>query len=169
MQLQFQLSLGDYLAAQSLHSKRSFWSRLLRVLNRYIYPALGLVFLAFSLLLISSKASNETILVLIICGIILLFYPIYLHFWFRRCYKLTRSGNDGCQLTFGEESIGTEGQYSKGEMEWKGIHFFREDKNVFLLYLAPAKFLAIPKRVCTEEQITEFRSLLSRQVKPKTN
>jgi hypothetical protein len=54
-------------------------------------------------------------------------------------------------------------------MEWKGIHYFREDKNVFLLYLAPAKFLAIPKRVCTEEQITEFRSLLSRQVKPKTD
>ena len=106
---------------------------------------------------------------MLICAIILLCCPIYLHFQLRRCYKRTRSGNDGCQLTFGEERIGVEGQFSKGEMEWKGIHFFREDKNVFLLYLAPAKFLAIPKRVCTEEQITEFRSLLSRQVKPKTD
>jgi hypothetical protein len=54
-------------------------------------------------------------------------------------------------------------------MEWKAIHYFREDKSVFLLYLAPAKFIAIPKRVCTEEKITELRSLLSRQVKPTTD
>ena len=169
MQIQFQLSLDDYLAAQRLHAKRSFWSRLVRVLTRYIYPAIGLVFLALSSLFIFDKASMESSSTMLICGIILVFYPIYLHFWLRRCYKRTRSGNDGCQLIFDEGRISVEGQYSKGEMEWKAIHYFREDKSVFLLYLAPAKFIAIPKRVCTEEKITELRSLLSRQVKPTTD
>jgi hypothetical protein len=169
MQLQFQLSLSDYLAAQRLHAKRSFWSRLIRVLTRYIYPAIGLLFLGLSLQLIFDKASNGSVSTMIICGIVLVGCPIYLHFQLRRCYKRTRSGKDGCQLTFGEDRIGIQGQYSKGEMEWKGIRSFRDDKNVFLLYLAPARFIAIPKRVCTDEQIDEIRSLLLRQVKPETN
>ncbi|MGA3082507.1 MAG: YcxB family protein [Terracidiphilus sp.] len=169
MRIQFQLSFDDYRAAQRLHAMRSFWSRLGRVLNYYIYPIIGLISLILSLLLVSGRAPTHSVSTLIICGILLVCCPIYLQIRLKSCYKRTRSGSDGCQLTFDEESIGVEGQYSKGEMEWKAIHFFREDESVFLLYLALAKFIAIPKRVCSEEQIGELRSLLIQKVKQKTN
>jgi len=165
-QLQFQLSLDDYLTAQKLHATRSFWSRLVRVLNFYIYPAIGVTCFLICVILWIEKVSDSSPFILMICGIILVCCPIYQHYCLRRCYKRTRSGSDGCQLTFDEESIGVEGQYAKGEMDWKAIHFFREDQSIFLLYLAPASFIAVPKRVCTEEQIAELRSLLSRQVMP---
>jgi hypothetical protein len=54
-------------------------------------------------------------------------------------------------------------------MDWKAVKTFLENKKIFMLYLAPAKFIVIPKRVCTEAQIGELRMLLLRQVKPATN
>jgi hypothetical protein len=38
MQIQFQLSFDDYLAAQRLHQKRSLWARLNFILNYYLLP-----------------------------------------------------------------------------------------------------------------------------------
>jgi len=166
MQINFQLSLDDYRAAQRLHAMRSLWSRIVRALTLYIYPAVGLIFLALSLSLIAAKESEKSISTMIICGFVLVLCPVYLRFQSQRCYKRTRSGSNGCELTLDEGGIGVEGQYSSGHMDWKAIHSFREDEKVFLLYLAPARFIAIPKRAGTEEQATELRSLLSRQVGP---
>jgi hypothetical protein len=62
--------------------------------------------------------------------------------------------------------IRCKGEHSKSEIEWCAIQSFSEDESLFLLYLAPGRFLAIPKRVCTTEQIEELRLLFQRQIKP---
>lgn len=165
MKIQYELTFDDYRAAQRLHALRSFWSRLVRILTLYIYPVAGFIILLLGLSLFREGASVHT---LFICGIVLVCCPLYLRIQLRRCYKRTRSGNGSCQLTFDEETIRVEGQYSKGEMDWKAIHSFREDAKVFLLYLAPAKFIAIPKRVCSEEQITELKGFFLQKVQITT-
>jgi hypothetical protein len=86
----------------------------------------------------------------------------------KRCYKRTRSDNSECKLTFGEEHIGIEGLHTRGEMDWGAVKSFRENEKILLLYTAPALFVPIPKHVCTEEQVTELRSLLLRKVMPVT-
>jgi hypothetical protein len=53
-------------------------------------------------------------------------------------------------------------------MDWGAVKSFRENEKILLLYTAPALFVPIPKHVCTEEQVTELRSLLLRKVKPVT-
>jgi hypothetical protein len=52
-------------------------------------------------------------------------------------------------------------EYAKSEIEWPAISRFAEDKNVFLLYMAQAKFLVIPKRILSAEQIEEARALFT--------
>jgi hypothetical protein len=57
---------------------------------------------------------------------------------------------------------------SKSELNWKAIKSFRENKRIFILYLAPARFIAIPKRVFSEAQIEELRTLLLRKIPSAT-
>jgi|CZKF01.1.fsa_nt_gi hypothetical protein len=166
MQIQFQLSLDDYLAAQRLHAIRSSWPRFTNALTHYIYPILGLCFLVLSIPLIGSKVPDHSGLTMIVCGMILVCCPLYMHFQRKRCYKRTRSDNGECNLTLDEERIGIEGQFTNGEMDWRAVKSFRENKKVFLLYLAPAKFLVVPKRVCTDAQISELRAILSQKIQP---
>ena len=54
----------------------------------------------------------------------------------------------------------------KSDFDWTAVQLFREDKKIFILYIAAAKFIAIPKRVCTEAQTEELRSLFQREIKP---
>jgi hypothetical protein len=53
------------------------------------------------------------------------------------------------------------------DFNWKAVQFFREDPKLIMLYLAPAKFVALPKRACTPEQIAELQSLLARKFAEK--
>jgi hypothetical protein len=164
MQIQFQFSLDDYLAAQYLHATRSPWPQFTYALTHYIYPILGLFFLILSIPLMRSNIADHSGLTVIICGIILVSCPIYLHIRLKRSYKRTVSDNGECKATFDEVRIKIKGQYSSAEMDWRAIKSFRENKKVFLLYLAPGKFLVIPKRVCTEEQIGELRTIFLQKI-----
>ena len=49
-------------------------------------------------------------------------------------------------------------------MEWATIERTVEDKKSFLLYVAPGKFLVVPKRVYSSGQIEELQMLLQGKV-----
>ena len=164
MQIQFQLSLDDYCAAQRLHSTRSSWSRINYVLNFYLSPVLGLCFLALGFWLKRNPGSMEFIL--IVCGLLLILCPLYMRIYMKRCYKRTRTGTGECAVTLDEERILIEAKHMKSELDWSAVQSFREDGKVFMLYLAPAKFVAIPKRACTKVQIAELRAILPQKVPP---
>ncbi|MDR3726015.1 MAG: YcxB family protein [Terracidiphilus sp.] len=166
LQIQFQLSLDDYLAAQRLHEKRGLWPRFISILNNYLYPLMGLLSFACGLLLIGRRASTGSVLILFVCGIILLCCPLYIRMRLKRCYKRTRSGNGECTLNLDEEFIRIDGEYTHGEIGWKAVKSFRENEKLFLLYTAPAMFIAIPKRACSEAQVNELRTILQQKVHP---
>jgi hypothetical protein len=52
----------------------------------------------------------------------------------------------------------------RSEVQWQAVRSFSENEKVFLLYLAPAKFMAIPKRICSEQEISELRSLFKQEI-----
>lgn len=168
LNVQFELSLADFLTAQRLHSKRSLWSRFVYILTRWIYPILGVCFLLMEPIVIRD-ADHQFLVVPFICGLILMLCPVYLHFQMRRCYKRTRSGPGQCAVRFDEDALQITGINSKSELDWKAINTFRENRKIFLLYLAPARFIAIPKRVLSEGQIEELKSLLIRKIPSATS
>jgi hypothetical protein len=169
MQIQFRLSLEDYIAAQSLHATRSAWPLFMYLLPRFIYPILGILFLIWDVSSMVNQGLTAHVAWLIICAVILICIPFYVRFQLKRCYRRTRSGSGDCTVTFGEERIEMKGEFSSSEMDWKGVKSFVENDKLFLLYIASAKFFPVPKRVCSEAEISTLRALLLQKVKSGTH
>jgi len=165
IQVRFRLTFNDYLKAQQLHGKRSWGPHLWFVLGRTLIPAAGIVYLLVFVLALWRTTPIGWLLVAIPCGVYFALYPLMIRIRLKRCYRRTRSGDGENSAEFGEESIRINAENTSSELNWKAIESYREDKNVFLLYLAPAKFIALPKRALTPQQIVELRSMLTRQVR----
>ena len=158
--IQFVLTFDDYLQAQKLHGKRSFWSRIWQTMRVTLIPVLGLIFIFSGIMMIGPGVSVFSIIYVILCGIFLTCYPIYIRHRYKRCYKRTRTEGSQCTITLQDDNILTETENSKSELDWKAIRSVRESDHVILLYMAPAKFLALPKRVISTEELTEVQQLL---------
>jgi hypothetical protein len=50
--------------------------------------------------------------------------------------------------------------YSRGRLEWEAIRGAIESDTTILLYLAPARFLPIPKRVISESEQQELLAII---------
>lgn len=159
VQLDYTLTFNDYLHAQWLHGDRRWRNGFVQVMNTRILPGFGLLLIVLGL-----AASRNWVVVGL--GLLLMSYPLLLRLYFRYCYRATRSEGE-CKIEFNQDLIRTSTTNTKGEVQWAAIRSFSEDKKIFLLYIAPAKFFVIPKRVCSEEQINELRCLFHAQVVAK--
>jgi hypothetical protein len=164
MQITFSLSLRDYMAGQALHAKRSEMAFLGYCMARYFYPFMGICFLVFEFTPHHSVGSQPSKTLSVIFALILCLIPVYVHFMTRRAYFRSRTRSDECAIDFSSELIRTSGSNIKSEVNWSVIQSFNEDGKAIVLYLAPARFLIIPKRVCTSSQIEELRGLISKNV-----
>jgi hypothetical protein len=162
--LAFTLSFDDYFAAQRLHTKRSGWARFNWFMGRIFAPVWGVVLLGLSYLMHGPGVSLDSVMFVTACGLFLLAYPFYMQWKFKRCYTRTRVGDGDCTIQLGEDCIRMLGGNTKSEMDWAAVRSIAENEKVFMLYLAPAKFVAIPKRVCSPEQIEQLRSLFANHI-----
>ncbi len=89
--------------------------------------------------------------------------PLILRLDAKRRFSRSRSGTGDCAIAFGPD-LHCQGMYPKSEIEWQAIQRLSEDKNIVLLYLAPGKFIVVPKRVCTSGQAEELRTILRQNV-----
>ena len=168
VQIDFTLSFDDYLAAQRLHNTRSWGPRTWHVLNRTLIPALGVLFIVLGFLMIGPKVSWFAVCYVIGFGVFSACFPLYLRYRYKRSYlrSLTNGGN--CSVAFDSESIQSAGKNTKSETGWKAITHFRENDQIFLLYLAPGRFLTIPKRRLDPPQLDELHALFAQCVNPPT-
>ena len=165
MQIVFSLDFRDFRAAQTLHAKRSEFHYLAHFAARYIYPVLGVCILLFEFTPHRFSGSSTPKVFGIACGLLLIGLALYVRWVTKRSYVLTRGNCGDCTIELEPEIIRTKCLHSRSEIEWTAIQSSTEDNLMFLLYLAPARFLAIPKRVCTEQQINGLRTLLQDRVK----
>jgi hypothetical protein len=162
--LSYKLTLEDYLNAQQLHAKRGFWPRTASFLRNWLFPFLGVCFLGIAFLEWRGPA-NGSVLSSVVAGVLLVGCPFYVRRKYRRFYQRTRTGSGDMSLTFGEDNFLAEKQnFSKGEYNWSAVKSWRENAKVMLLYLAPARFIVIPKRAISEPQLQELRALLERKI-----
>ncbi|MBM4031550.1 MAG: YcxB family protein [Planctomycetes bacterium] len=68
-------------------------------------------------------------------------------------------------LTFGDEGVfGTDDAGNPGLMSWQRFIRWKEDEAVFLLYLSPHLWLAIPKRLMEPAEAEKLRALFRTRV-----
>jgi hypothetical protein len=168
IELNFTLSFEDYLSAQRLHFQRSWWPRVNQFLGRRVLPVVGVLLVIMAFLISGKGVPWLGFLLPAAFGVFLTLYPFYIRFKLKRCYIRTRTGAGVCTMTFGEDLIRTQDPNAKSEIKWTAIQSFSENIKVLLLFLAPAKFLVIPKRVCDESVISELRSLSQRKMQQRT-
>ena len=169
VQIDFTLSFDDYLAAQRLHNTRSWGPRTWHVLNRTLIPALGVLFIVLGFLMIGPKVSWFAVCYVIGFGVFSACFPLYLRYRYKRSYlrSLTNGGN--CSVAFDPEGIQSAGKNTRSEIGWKAITHFRENDQIFLLHLAPGRFLTIPKRVCSSVQVEELQALFASCITPQSH
>ena len=162
--LEYSLTFADYFGAQRLHARRSWWLRLNWIAGQIVAPIWGVLFILFVLLTSGPGVSWVPIAIGCGCGLFLIAYPLYRRFKLKRCYMRTRIGSGKRAFEFGETQIRAQEEGSKSEIEWRLVQSFSENDKTFLLYLAPAKFIVIPKRVCADGQAESLRSLFRERI-----
>lgn len=161
--LQFTLTFQDYVEAQRLHAKRGWWPRLNLILGYTLIPVIGVLCILIALFAIRLADSPALFVFELGVGLFLLCYPLYLRLRWKRCYLRTRTEPAECSVEFGDSIIRTHTTTMRSEVEWSAVRSIAENKNLFLVYLAPAKFIPVPKRVCSPQQIEELQSLFTRE------
>jgi YcxB-like protein len=166
IQLKYTLSFEDYLAAQRIHAKSNWWLHLNQVLGRRILPVIGILMIYLGLAggLGGHGSAWVPALLMLSLGAFFALYPFYMTYKLKRCFERTRTDTAEFTIEFDEELIRTASLNSKSEIAWAAVNATAQDDNVFLIYLAPAKFLVVPMRVCDEQQLIEVRELCERKV-----
>lgn len=167
LKLEFALTFRDYFEGQLLHARRAFWPRLNMFMYRFGFPAWGLLLVVLGIFLATVDTPRYLLAIVLLAGIFLMSYPVYMHFRLKYCFRQTRTGDGSMAIEFEESGIRSTTPGTRGEIEWNAICTFREDDKLLLLYLAPAKMFMIPKRVCSAAQLEEIRWLCQSRITPQ--
>ena len=132
----------------------------------YLLPVLGLLAIAIVMIVAGSVQALLDEKPLLTFGAYFLLLPILIHFALMRRYRGSAIGMQDCTISFENNLIRTQMPNAVTELQWNAIQSFAEDKRVFLLYLAPARFIIVPKRACSIEQINELHSMMHGRVHP---
>jgi hypothetical protein len=165
--LRYKLTFEDYLSAQRLHAKRGIWPRVVSIIANWLYPLLGIFFFAIAFQEWRDRDATGSVVSSVFVGVLLIGCRFYVRWKYRRCYQRTRIGSGDTSMLFREDNFLTEEQdCGKSECSWNAVKSWREDAKVVLIYLAPARFIAIPKRAVSDSQLNDLRELLRRKVVP---
>jgi YcxB-like protein len=164
--LQFTLTFEDYLNAQRLHARKNWWLCLNYFAARYVLPVLGVLLILLGFLIFGHAVPSMLSTINFGLGVFFVLYPWYYRARLKRCYLRTRTGKGETSVELGDETIRVMAENVSSDINWKAVQSCREDKNVFLLYLAPAKFIVLPKREFSPDKIVEARSLLTQRAQP---
>ena len=162
--LNFAFTFQDYFNAQKLHAKSSWWLRLNLFLAQIGLPILGVSIILFMLWAFRFIDSLPLVLFEFGIGLFLSFYPFYFRLRMKRCYNRILIGSGERTYDFDDSKILLEEANAKSEILWPAVRSFAEDKDSFLIYLAPAKLIMVPKRVCSEPQLSELREMCRRNI-----
>jgi hypothetical protein len=158
IQIRFTLTFKDYLNVLWLHRDRHWRPGFTQFMTTRFLPGVGLLLVIGGFTISERKFSSDT-LVTVGFGLGLMSYPLLSRLYLARCYRATRPENTVWDLEFSPEIVRAQEPNSRGEYQWSAFISYSESKLIFLLYLAPARFIAIPKRACSESQINDLRAL----------
>lgn len=167
--LEFTLTFKDYLQAQDVHARCGAGQLSMGALSGIIFSTAGIITLVLAVTIARNPGSGENAIIVASVGALLLFFPFYYRFRHKSRYRRTLVDDGKYMLDVSDDLIQYESANTKSDIQWNAVQYFSEDKHLFLVYIAPAKFIPVPKRVCSTQQIDELRSLFQRHILPRIN
>jgi len=165
MRITYELTAAEFIAAQSLHSRRNLLGCINLVICYLIGPLLG-VFFMLSVVSFPKVGFNLSSLSQELLPLFITLSPLWLHLYWRYRFKSSRVSSSPCVIDFGDDRIVTEMPgFSKSTVEWIAIKKYRESKKMLLIYLSGVSFLAIPRRACEKGEYVELIELLKRKLR----
>jgi hypothetical protein len=162
MRITFTPTQKDFIDAQRTHAWRRYRPAMAR-LQRALEPFVGVFLILFAVNLARTHANPAIVLLEFVLGLYVLFASRVLGpFLYRRAYRQRdRTGPDVTALQFEDDAIYMDSPGdSSSRLEWPAILGTIESETTLLLYLAPARFLIIPKRFLEGSQLSDLTTLL---------
>jgi YcxB-like protein len=164
VRITYELTADEFIAAQSLHSRRNLLGYINLAICYLIGPLLGIFFM-LSVFSFPKVGFNLSSLSQELFPLLITLSPLWLHLYWRYRFKSSRVSNSPCVIDFGDDRIVTEMPgFSKSTVEWVAIKKYRESKKMLLIYLSGVSFFAIPRRVCEKGEYVELIELLKRKL-----
>ena len=164
MQITYVGTQEDFINAQRTHQWRRYSATAAR-LQKTISPLLGCVFLYIGFRWYQRHGNPLLIALELVAGLYAIFAQPISGLLFRRTYKRRFSGErHETTLTISDEAIDCvcPGR-SSGTLQWSVIKGAIESPTSVLVYMSPALFLNIPKRVLSESQTKELMTMLEKK------
>lgn len=161
MQITFTSTQKDFIDAQRTHAWRRYSPAMAR-LQRVLQPFVGTGFILLGIYLAREHANGAVVLFELVCGLYLLLASwVIAPFLYKRAYRRHHTGPHATNLDFEQDAIHVDCPgHSSGRLEWSTVLGTFESETTLLLYLAPARFLIIPKRFLEGSQLSDLSNLL---------
>ena len=164
MRITYELTAAEFIAAQSLHSRRNLLGYINLAVCYLIGPLLG-VFFMLSVVSFPKVGFNLSSLSQELLPLLITLSPLWLHLYWRYRFKSSRVSSSPCVIDFEDDRILTEMPgFSKSTVEWIAVKKYRESKKMLLVYLSGVSFFAIPRRACEKGEYVELIDLLKRKL-----
>ncbi len=166
MTITYEFTESDYVEAQRMHCWRKYSPGTARFFMRWT-PVAGAVVLAFGLLLFYLQWDRWVAWAESILGLYAILSTPIAKALLRRRYRRTLIGGNQITLRFEDDALYSDcAGTSSSRMEYTTFKSVRETKEVVLINLAPAIFIAVPRRVLTEDQESELLTFLAGKISP---
>jgi|GEM_PF-6453135 len=163
--IEFTFDFNAYLRTQKLHLKHHRWQLILLRFQMVFFPLLGIFALVSAIPMFRDGYWALLGVLELIFGIFLVAFPLYVRWRWKRCFMRTRVGSGATVVTLDDEKISVAGEQARSEVAWAGISRCVQDDAYCLLYIAPAKFIPIPKDAVAPEIWPELQALIETHVR----
>jgi hypothetical protein len=167
VQISYQLTPDDFYHGCLAWRSRHRWQQWLRWFAYFIVATASLTSLLVLLVARSSETVPIALFGIVFGGGWFAYMLLAPRFYSRRQFRNNPLAQSPITLDVSEQGFEFHNAHADSKVAWSAYVAWGEAKSVFVIMPQPRAYIAIPKRAFTEEQLTEFREMLRRNVDKK--
>jgi hypothetical protein len=164
LQVTYQLTQKDFVESLKAYRERSTFRRWLWRL----IPAIPLGLAGFGILIYFETSDPQVVSNLAPLIVLAVFWVVLLwaspRLGARMQFRKQPAAHAPKTISLDSSGVHWRWEGGSSDIDWKSFLKWQESTTQFLLYTSPVIFNMIPKRIFTEEQISEIRLLLSKNI-----
>ncbi len=168
MKINGQLTASDYLKAQYLHARPS---RGMTIVFAILIGLLALgFFIGLHIILVDNNPSalwGFSWPIAAIIAVFVLYYFVMLPMRVRRIYGQHKEMQVPFQHEITAEGLVSSNAFAQAKRPWGHFIRWKENKDVFMLYVSDVSFILIPRRFITPEQLAALHARLQENGVPQ--
>jgi len=166
MTIKYEFTESDYVEAQRMHAWRRYSPGTASFFMRW-NPIGGSILLAIGFWLFYMHGGTWSAWTETVLGLYFILAAPVNKALLRRRYRRTLIGSSQITLRFEEDALYSDCEgISSSRIEYVTFKSIRETKKIVLIYLAPAIFIAVPRRVLIGDQESQLLTFLAGKISP---